>query len=348
MMKAKSQRHLRTNQRRFRKLLREQDLADLLEFPLYKLRLMATQPQYHLFGIPKKDGSQRWIENPGHDLKTVQRRLNFFLQCCYYFMRTPAAYGFLINAKRDDDPRHILSNAQRHLGASWLFNADVEDFFHRVSIDAVFRLFSERPFSFESELALLLAKLTTHQGRLPMGAPSSPVLSNFACIDLDHELQHLASETDLTYTRFADDMSFSAQREISIPLQNQIAAQVEKHGFVFNPAKIKLMGPDDPKVVTGLHLIGDEVELPKEIVKEMHTAIQKLGHAVDVQLHTGASPEWLENFQDQIEGMIEFAAFVLGDKDPVVLDAENRLARALDPQDEYSPVSWRNFAYFKQ
>lgn len=346
-MKAKSLRHLRSNQRRFLKLLRAEGLADLLEFPLYKLRLLAIQPRYHLFGIPKKDGSKRWIENPSPDLKNVQRRLNFFLQCCYYFMRTRSAYGFLVNARRNTDQRHILSNAQRHLGANWLYNADMEDFFHSVRIDKVIRIFCEPPFRFDEELALLLAQLTTHQGRLPMGSPASPILSNYACIGLDAALERLAEQEQLTYTRFADDMSFSASQEIDAAIQEQIDEKVQQQGFVLNPEKIRLMGPEDPKIVTGLHLAAGEVELPDTFVQDMYKAIEKLGHAVDVQQHAGTSPDWLENYQDQVEGMIEFAAFVLGDEGKVVLDAENRLAAALDPQDDYSPVSWRNFAYFK-
>jgi len=68
-MKPKSLRHLRRNQKRFLKLRHEQDLAELLEIPLYRLKLIGLKPRYHLFGIPKKDGSQRWIENPAPELK---------------------------------------------------------------------------------------------------------------------------------------------------------------------------------------------------------------------------------------------------------------------------------------
>lgn len=346
-MKAKSLRHIKRNQRRFHRVKDEKGLADLLSVPLYKLKLMALQPRYHLFGIPKKDGSKRWIENPSPDLKRVQRQLNFYLQCCYYFVRSPASYGFMLNARKDGDPRHVLSNAQRHLGAKWLYNADVEDFFHRVQLDKVRQIFQENPFELEEGLAILLAGLTTHQGRLPMGAPSSPILSNFACMKLDKELQQLADREGLVYTRFADDMSFSREEEITTELISQIDQIMESHGFVFNPQKRWLMGPGDVKTVTGLQLLGDEVVLPDDFVEDMHVAIQKLGHAVDVQQHAGANPDWLENFQDQVEGMIEFAGFVLGEDDELVLDAENRLSRALDPDDEFSPLGWQNFAYFK-
>jgi len=130
-------------------------------------------------------------------------------------------------------------------------------------------------------------------------------------------------------------------------LLNRINQLADSFDLPFNPEKCTLMGPDQVKLVTGLQLLGEEVVLPDDFIKEMHHAIEKLGHAVDVQYHAGAHPDWLENFQDQVEGMIEYASFILGEQDEIVLDAEARLDRALDPQDEYSPLGWQNFAYFK-
>jgi RNA-directed DNA polymerase len=38
------------------------------------------------------------------------------------------------------------------------------------------------------DISNALALLTTYEGKLPIGAPTSPVLSNFICLELDDDL----------------------------------------------------------------------------------------------------------------------------------------------------------------
>ena len=49
--------------------------------------------------------------------------------------------------------------------------------------------------------------------RLPQGAPTSPALTNLICWRLDRRLSGLAAKLGFTYTRYADDMTFSASGE---------------------------------------------------------------------------------------------------------------------------------------
>jgi len=343
-MKPKSIRSLRKRSRRMLGLRQPEELAVLLQTPAYQLQLMALKPVYNLFSVPKKDGSRRWIEDPARPLKKVQRRLNAYLQSVYFFICPSAAYGFMITAKGDRQPRNILTNAEQHLGCSWLYNADIADFFHQISFERTLQLFGQPPFSYEEDLARLLARLTTFRGRLPMGAPSSPVLSNFACLQLDAQLTALADWAEWTYTRFADDMSFSAHQPMEEENLRKIAAIVETHGFRFNPAKVKLYGPEEVKYVTGLRL-EEQVKLPPGYAAELKREITKLGHVLEVQQRSGRQSKWVERFQQQVEGMLNFAAFILGDSHPVVVESEAQLEQALQPSDTFSSLSWTAFNY---
>lgn len=339
-------RTLRKRRTEFCRLRQVKDLGRLLEIPGYKLKLMALNPEYRHFSLPKADGSHRWIEDPEPTLKYVQRALNQYLQSIYYFSCSPAAYGFVISPPRDPDPRNILTNAQRHLGQAWLYNVDVEDFFHQVSFERVFQRFCGEPFDFDEELAALLAQLCTYQERLPMGAPTSPVLSNFACLEMDQQLVALAEWAGWVYTRFADDMSFSAPQAFDPENLSRVKQIVTENGFSLNPEKEKLYEPETPKVVTGLVLGPDEVELPRDFVTELFGEIQKLSHVVEVQYRFGRPSEWVSDYEDRIEGMLTFAAFILGHDDPMVLQAEKSLAEAQNPKDRYGAFSWLDFGYF--
>lgn len=57
-------------------------------------------------------------------------------------------------------------------------------------------------------MADILALLCTYQKLLPIGAPTSPVLSNFACLEMDKELAAFCLLKDIDYTRYADDLTF--------------------------------------------------------------------------------------------------------------------------------------------
>jgi RNA-directed DNA polymerase len=62
-------------------------------------------------------------------------------------------------------------------------------------------------------LANALTLLTTYEGKLPIGAPTSPVISNFICYQLDSDLIDFCGENHLTFTRYADDLTFSSDTQ---------------------------------------------------------------------------------------------------------------------------------------
>lgn len=320
-------------------------IAVLLKTETYRLRLMASHPVYNIFWVPKRNGKKRWIEDPDEPLKTVQRSLNDYLQAAYFLRRTDAAFGFVQSIRRDPDPRNIRTNAERHLHTTHLLNADMQDFFHTVSAEAVYRVFTHPYFGFEHDLAEVLTGLTTHQGRLPMGAPTSPVLSNFAAIELDEKLLNLAKWGSWTYTRFADDMSFSSPHEIPNQDIHKIRDIIEESGFQMNEEKLKRFGPNDTKTVTGL-VIADRVRLPNDYLPLLYQELDKLDKVLSVQYQLGQPEErWVKKYRQQVTGRANFATYILGDQDPETKKIFQKLADAEQPPDDFLPASWLEFPY---
>jgi len=331
---------------RFCRIKDVEQLAEWLDIPTYQLKLMAAKPHYHVFSIPKKDGSKRWIEDPEDKLQRAQAQINFALGTVFYFRKSAAAYGFMLGVRDDPAPRNIVTNARQHLGNAWLFNADLEDFFHQVKAERVYRLFSEAPFRFKPELADLLTRLATHQGRLPMGAPTSPVLSNFATLELDERLLQLAEWAGWTYTRYADDLAFSGDRPFTEQDISRIRELVEDAGFSFNEEKFKLMGPDSRKEITGVQLGEKDVEVPDGFLEELRGELQRLQHVLEVANRMGRQEPWIGRFEQQVEGKVNFVEFVLGAHDPVSVEMGDLLNTALDPPGDFGAQSWLDFGYF--
>ncbi|EHQ7182783.1 RNA-dependent DNA polymerase, partial [Salmonella enterica subsp. enterica serovar Poona] len=74
-------------------------------------------------------------------------------------------------------------------------------------------IFKSKPFNFSHPAASILAQLCTKDGKLPQGACTSPILANLASASLDKHLTQLARRKNITYTRYADDITFSFNQQ---------------------------------------------------------------------------------------------------------------------------------------
>lgn len=323
-----------------------QSLVELLKIDKRKLQLLCQNPPYKNFKIPKKGGGERKIEDPQRDLKQVHIRLNKYLQSVYYLEKSRAAYGFIVGVRNDDDRRNVVSNARQHIKKDYLLNIDLKDFFHSVTREKVLTIFANKPFSFRGELADILADLTTYNGRLAMGAPTSPVLSNLACREMDQELIAFSSSMLWAFTRYADDMSFSSNQLINAEKINSVRAIVRKHGFIINEKKLKIYGPKDQKIVTGL-LVTDKVTLAPDFLPELKSDIEKLKQVVYAQNEQGQfSTKWVDKLKLQIRGRLNFAGFVLRRNNQEYIELKDRFFEATNPPNtEFGSVSWRGFPY---
>jgi len=330
---------------------RTADLARLLTLTPQRLAALAAQPQYSVFTVPKRDGSQRLIEDPDAALKAAQRRLNDFLQALYYFERSEAAYGFVTNPADDPAPRHIVTHAERHVGCRFLLNIDLDNFFHQVTEARVRAALQSAPLQLDDECAGLVGQLCTWKGRLPMGAPSSPALSNFAFRDADKALTFRARERGWLYTRYADDLSFSTQSATMTPadLDATVAFLEKDLGYAVHPRKRRFCAENDLKTITRLVVTGSGVELPGDFYAELDETLRDLGSACRVQHKMGSRyTGWLSDYEQRIQGMLGFAGHVLGETDDQYLELLARYQEATTQQPEdFGLYSWLDFPYFQ-
>ncbi len=330
----------------FSQLQTERQLRELLEVEATEWVYLLESATYQEYTIPKRKGGFRLVEDPEPELKEVLRRLNQYVQAVYFTNRSAAAYGFLLCPDNDPDPRNVLTHARRHCNQPYLLNADFIDFFHAVSQERVQALFQQPPFDFSDALSNALAQLTCYRGRLPMGSPTSPVLSNFAARPLDDGLLAMAQQHGWCYTRFADDLSFSSDTYITKTHILEIRQVCLLEGFRFNEQKLVVYGPGDEKYVTGL-LVSDTVDIPADYLDSLRTEIAKLQTVMEVKFRTGAyESAWVGRFKQQIEGHLRFAQFVLGPSDPDYQLLQQQFTNAQKPINDYGPASWLDFNYF--
>ncbi len=280
------------------------------------------------FGIPKKAGGIRSISAPTGKLKAIQRALNIFLQSV--FTPSACATGFVRG-------KSVRDNARMHLGHSCIFNIDLEDFFpsitKRMLRNALHRELGEILQSNEviNTICSLCTVPVPGAGEiLPQGAPTSPVLSNIVLKTLDNELYMLAQQFGLSYSRYADDITFSHShsiRRISPECQAIIRKTIERHGLKINESKTRTLVPGKRQEVTGV-VLSNKLNVPRSYVKLLRTLLhlwEHYGYERAQAIYTCDFCNGSENDLIRvIKGKINYLAMIKGKDDPTYLRYKER------------------------
>ena len=166
----------------------------------------------------------------------------------------------------------ILDNAAPHVGANFILNVDLEDFFPSINAPKVYSIFSSIGYS--KSVAAILTNLTVFDGRLPQGAPTSPKLANLICLRLDARIQGYAGPKGLIYTRYADDISISAQTIKKIMNARSILEQIiSSEGLQINRKKTAIQGTMRRKEITGLVLSDSRVGIGRDAFRDIRAQI---------------------------------------------------------------------------
>lgn len=300
------------------------DFKSLLKFSIPEINKVLNNPHYDTFLIPKKSGGFRNIQSPEPPLMYNQWKLNVYLQNYYHLIRPAMAYGFVINPNKYEKLCNIVENAKNHVNQKQVLNLDLKDFFPSIKAYRVKELFLSKHFLYTEPVANALALLVTFEGQLPTGAPTSPVISNFICLELDDDLAAFAVKNKLNYSRYADDLTFSTNAEISKETIHSITQIIKKHHFELNPKKTRLKSNNRKQTVTGL-VVNDKVNVDRKTIKMvramLHDTLQNgIAKASKKHWKTNNLPTKMTQtyFMNRLKGYINFIAQVRGNDDELV------------------------------
>jgi RNA-directed DNA polymerase len=210
--------------------------------------------QYH---IPKRSGGNREIFHPAKPLKALQRWLLQNLIVRWRVHDAAFAYRKGYN---------IANHAACHASSNYLLRLDLVGFFPSITADDVTKYIDKRPIGTEdwgtSDLDLFIS-LVCRNKRLSIGAPTSPALSNALCYDLDMKLAQLADRSEVTYTRYADDLFFSSHKPNVLglfpDLVTEVLANIEFPSKLrLNEDKTRHSSRKSRRQVTGIVLTSDK------------------------------------------------------------------------------------------
>ena len=252
---------------------------------------------YENFERAKRSGGIRLIAASQDRLKWLQQTLlkNFFSKVIM-----PAHVHGCVKG------RSIASNARNHVNQDVVLNFDLTNFFGSIDDSRVKTVLHER-FNCNSEASQIFTKLLTYKGCLPQGAPTSPMIANFAALPLDAALMQVCSDAvgadNFAYSRYVDDITISGTTAL-IDLLPQISSKIAECGFKDNVQKTKILRQSTRQWVTGL-VVNKSLNVPKKLIRRIRQDLyycRKFGLA--------AHCEWrgvpVQKFVRQITGSIGY------------------------------------------
>lgn len=328
-----------------------------------------AKTRYQEFVIRKKSGGERKINAPVKGLKSIQKALNYLLQCVY--IPHEAATGFVLN-------KSIVDNARLHSGNHCTFNIDLKDFFPSIDLHRVKACLKLSPFDLTGErepLAFLIANLCCteleverfKEGKwkkeilpvLPQGAPTSPIITNIVCNKLDRRLTGLAKRFNINYSRYADDITFSSKHNVyqrNSDFINELHRIIESQNFTINEKKTRLQKAGHRQEVTGL-VVNTKPNIHSRYLKNIRMWLyfwEKYGYQKAEQIFRrdyakdkGHVKKGKPGMINVISGKLEFLKMVKSNENDQYINLLNRFNTLVDKEMGIPPLerileTWEN------
>jgi len=315
---------------------RPSDLCSFFGMHYLELESIMNNPYYITYRLKKNKTGFREINAPIGRLKVIQKKLNRHLQGVYMHLKPSCATGFVLHLPGSKLKANIVENALPHIGKKYVLNMDIKDFFSSISDKRIYMIFREVPFCFDIQIATALTYLVTKNDCLPQGAPSSPILSNFACLQLDEKLTHFANKNSWNYTRYADDLTFSSNEPFTLTQIDLIKKLLVLEGFEPNEKKFRVRSSNKKQLVTGL-VVNEKVNVDRKMLKKTRAMLYDLrvnGASKATQNHfkTEYTPKLTEKlkFLQKLKGTINFIGQVRGKEDPTFLKMQQDFAKCFN------------------
>ncbi|MCD7982712.1 MAG: reverse transcriptase family protein [Desulfovibrio sp.] len=313
-------------------------LADADYSYLHSIVSRTIDPYCH-FSIPKRNGDRRAISAPHDKLKSIQKFILDTILNSSGVVAKISQFSFSYREKIS-----IYSHAEKHVGAKWVVKIDIKDFFPSFTEIDVYRLMCS--LGYAPLLSLEISRIltwpkndlflqdeeaeTNHQklleskyklyngsvkkiGVLPQGAPTSPMLSNLLFKECDLLINEAAKEYGCLYTRYADDLIFSANRlskQKAKELISYLRIILKCNKFEMNDSKTRVYFPGSKKIITGLYVNNNRPTLGKkyrDAIKKHIFFIEKFGIQKQAD-HAGSKDA--NTFLAHLIGKINFALHI--------------------------------------
>jgi RNA-directed DNA polymerase len=220
------------------------DLAERLGSSVPTLERLAHDARAYNIWTTEKG---RKIQEPKSALQKIHGRVHQLLAR----VETP---NYLHSSVRG---RSYITNAREHISFAPSAKLDLKKFFPSVTRHSLYQFFYHRMHC-ARDVAGLISRLLTCDGRLATGSRASSILAYYCFKEMFDELHALAIQCGLVLTCYVDDITFTgAGAAQCLADARQIIAS---HGM--RSHKVKSFPRGRPRIVTGVLVTSGGIRLP--------------------------------------------------------------------------------------
>jgi len=243
------------------------------------IKFSLTSPHRYKTYLIKKRSSNKYrkIAQPSRELKFFQREIVTFIENKLPIHDCAFAYRENMGVK---------DNAFAHVKSNYLLKMDFTDFFPSITPDLFFSMINKIDLALSVEDTLLLQNFLfwrEYRGqslRLSIGAPSSPLISNFILYFYDERMKEICDKKNIIYTRYADDLTFStSEKDILFDIPNIVKTEINQHtnGLIkVNASKTVFSSKGHNRHITGVTLTNNNrLSLGRERKRNLSSMVHK-------------------------------------------------------------------------
>ena len=205
----------------------------------------------------------RIIYSPSKDLREKQKEI---------LNEIKKVFNLKLNTKQ---------TAEIHCSKKWILKTDIKDFyesFSKTSLNIVIHKLSlelnEKTHCEIDEHTIY--RFCTLNGKLPTGGLTSAHIANYAfkVFGIDREITDYCNENGINYSRYMDDLIFSAEKKLKLNYAEEFAQKLLKSsGFELNKEKTKYISDNKRQEVLGILVNNSEPVLSRIYKNEVRTIL---------------------------------------------------------------------------
>ncbi len=254
----------------------------------HAIDLCENDDPYERWYEPKRSGGQRLIEHPIPPLKKVQSRLNRLLQR----VRLPRVFHGSYSRTS------ILSNAKPHCYSSWFLTFDLANYYKSIRPEKVYT--SLRQLNASPDVARLITRLSTISGRVPQGAPTSPMIAAIAMLRLSRRLSTLCANVGGQVTIYGDNVCISGPRTI-VGMKSTFFRIATTEGFRVRSPKTVITEPGQDKPLPGLAIRNSKPAIYDRDLAAVQEAVERCVHLGKDGLARRVCPRYVSHLRGVVK-----------------------------------------------
>ena len=276
-------------------------LANKLKISVKELTKIANKSQDFYFPNKpkiKENGDIRQTYRVGIPLKRVQQKV---LQEIISDVQFPI---FLQGSIKDtENKRDYIHNANLHVGREAILKEDIANFFPTIQTDAVYKIWKYF-FNFPHDVAKTITNLTTYNGAVPQGAPTSSAIANLVFWEFEPALEYKFRKKGYVYSRYVDDITVSFTTKINKKEFQDITTQIYgmfiHAGVKPNRAKRAIQVKSSRMEVHNLNTNSGKLTLPASERLKIRAALKQL----ELLAQSASSWEEIKKSYNSVRGRV--------------------------------------------